>query len=118
MIHAVKVLSVPAPVLLSDLSASMMQQFLDLLREDNIGPDAAGASLLREVVGVQLGVHARRIRTAAKVGTREAAVALLHFRPQILRRASRRVSGKHAEALAYLSAHKEIPFGSPAVVPA
>jgi hypothetical protein len=49
------------------------------LWEDDVGANAAGARLVGKMVGVVLGIHAWRIRTAAPVWRRIAAVALLHI---------------------------------------
>jgi hypothetical protein len=67
------------------------------LREYDVGANAAQARLVGEMVGVVLGVHARRVRTAAPIWRHVAAVALLHVLAQAFGRAPQGVSGEHTE---------------------
>ena len=67
--------------------------------KDDVGPDPADAGLLWKVICVQLGVHAGRVHAAAPILGREAAVALLHLLPEIVRLALGRITSEHAEAL-------------------
>jgi hypothetical protein len=100
MVRAIKVFSVPTPIVRSGVRFFGSVSLVSCLQgEDNVRPNAPRARLLWEVVSIPLGVHTGRIWAAAKVGLREATVTLLHLPPQTLRRASRRISSKHAKAL-------------------
>ena len=68
------------------------------LRKDDVGSNAPRTWLLREVIRIVLGIHAWRIRTAAPVGLRIAAIALLHILAEAFRSASHRVTSEHTEA--------------------
>jgi len=68
------------------------------LRKDDIRPNPAHTPLLRQMIGIPLRIHARRVRTAAKVLLGIAPITLLHILSQPLRGASLRVAREHAEA--------------------
>lgn len=69
MVWAIKVLSVPAPIVQSGIRfLGRVLLVSGLQREDNIRSNAPRARLLWEVVGIPLGVHTGRIWAAAKVG--------------------------------------------------
>lgn len=57
MARAIEVLSVPTPGIPSGPHIPVkMQRVSNLQWEDNVRPDTAGAWLLREIVGIPLGV--------------------------------------------------------------